>query len=66
MIINSDGFGLFVFIEAWGEALGFISFPLVAILGFVQLYKNLIQRKNVNKKSIHYVFIDFSGKSRTR
>ena len=25
MIINSDGFGLFVFIEAWGEALGFIS-----------------------------------------
>lgn len=41
MIINSDGFGLFVFIEAWGEALGFISyenienFPLVSILGFV-------------------------------
>ena len=49
MIINSDGLGLFVFIEAWGEALGFIScenienFPLVAILGFVQLYKNLMQ-----------------------
>ena len=55
MIINSDGFGLFVFIEAWGEALGFIycenieNFPLVAILGFDQLYKNLMQGKNVTK-----------------
>ena len=45
MIINSDGFGLFVFIEAWGEALGFISFPLVAILGFVQLYKIACKEK---------------------
>ena len=60
MIINSDGFGLFVFIEAWGEALGFIScenienFPLVAILGFVQLYKNLMQGKNVTKNQYIY------------
>ena len=61
MIINSDGFGLFVFIEAWGEALGFIScenfehFPLVAILlGFVQLYKNLMKGKNITKNQYIY------------